>query len=175
MGHVAYNVALAASVTVLTPSLSLSAEAPSSAVVAVVESVCLPLIGKQPIDTIARSAGLSRKDGDWTLSMQGAGSVRVSPPSAANPATCMGRLEYERAAGPSMRAAIGAWAGAKGLAAIKSDEQTKNSYLQYRTSSWSGQLNGKSTTVVFTEQTELDGKPTAGSLDEATLLVNAAG
>jgi hypothetical protein len=175
MGHVAHISIVVAATALLAPVVSFSADEPSSAVVTVVERVCLPLIAKQPLDAVGPSAGLTRKSGDWTLAMQGAGSIRVSPPSPANPSTCIGNLEYERAAGASMRSALATWAGEKGLALVKSDEQTKNSYLQYHTSSWSGRLDGKATTVVFTEQTELDGRPTAGSLDEATLLVNAAG
>lgn len=150
-----------------------AAESSAASLVAAVERICLPLIGKEEIEKVASSTGLAKRDGDWTLRFQGSGAVRISPPSNANPNVCMGSVEYERANEKAIVSALAEWAGAKGLKPVKSGEQTKNAYLQYRTNSWSGRMGGKTTTVVFTEQTELDGKPTAGSLDEAVLLVSA--
>lgn len=163
----------AAGLALTTPGSVGAAETSAASIVAAVERICLPLLSKQPIETVASSTGLAKRDGEWTLRFQGAGAVRISPPSPANPTVCMGSVEYERANEKAIVEALAEWAGAKGLKPVKTGERTKNAYLQYRTSSWSGRVGGKATTVIFTEQTELDGRPTAGALDEAALLVSA--
>lgn len=177
MGHVACKTCIAASAAVLLPALAMAADAPSASagVVALVEQVCLPLIGKQALEAVSSASGLARRDGDWTLKMEGKASARVTPPGGANPTVCMASLEYDKANGPPMRSALANWAGSKKLATLKDNVASKSGDLQYHTWSWSGPMAGKTTTVVFTERAELDGRPTYGDLYEATLLVNTSG
>ena len=165
------GVALAAACigSLAAPAPASTAEAAGAVVVSAVEQVCLRQIGGSGVQ--AASTGGANRDG-WIQKLDGRGEVRVSPPSRANPKVCQASVSYAPGGQQAILAAIDAWAAAHNLQKTKTREPSKGADLQYWISSWTGTDGAATTAIVFTEQAELDGRPTGGALSEAVLLVS---
>jgi hypothetical protein len=168
--HAGVALAVACAGSLAAPAPANTAEAAGTAVVAAVEQVCLRQIGGQGLQT-ASSTPAQNRDG-WIQKLEGRGEVRVSPPSRANPHVCQASVSYAPGGQQAILGAIDAWAAAHNLQKTKTRDASKGADLQYWISAWSGTEGGGTTSVVFTEQAELDGRPTGGALSEAVLLVS---
>lgn len=154
-----------------------AADSPGAVIVTAVEKVCLPLVGGQTLQAVAAATGVTVRDNSWTMPLPGRGEIRVSPPGRANPTTCSASVSFTPGGQTAFIAALNEWAAAHAppLRPLRRREQSRNSDLQYWISSWTGGTAQAGTTnLVFTEQAELDGRPTDGALSEAMLLVNVA-
>ena len=152
-----------------------AADSSGETIVAAVEKICLPLIDGQPLRTVASAAPGAVRDNVWTAALPNRGEVRVRPPSAANPKVCSASISFAPGGHAAFIAALDAWAAghAPPLRQLRRRDQSRTGDLQYWISSWTGGGgNGRTINVVFTEQAELDGRPTDGGLMEAVLLVN---
>jgi len=168
------GLALAMIVSAVASAPAFAAEAPAAAVVTAVERLCLPLIAGQTPEAVAASSGLRARGGAFSVRLAGRGELRVSPPGRANPTVCTGSVSYPAGGSEAIVAALDAWAAGRtpALPKTKAREHSQNADLQYWVSSWVGPGPTGTTAVVFTEQAELDGRPTGGALSEAVLLVN---
>ena len=169
---IALTIMVSGSLVASTPAIA--AEAPGAAVVTAVERICLPLIAGQTQDAVSASSGVRARGGNFSIRLDGRGEVRVSPPGRANPTVCTASVSYGAGGSEAIVAGLDAWAAARTppLPKTKTREQSKGADLQYWVSSWVGPQPTGMTAVVFTEQAELDGRPSGGALNEAVLLVN---
>ena len=167
---VALAVAFAGSLAA--PAPAIAAEPAATAIVNAVEKVCLTRIAAQGVQSVSAGGGQNRDA--WVQKLEGRGEIRVSPASRANPRVCQASVSYAPGGEKVIIAAIDAWAAAHNppLAKTKTRDPSKGTDLQYWISAWTGSSGAGTTAVVFTEQAELDGRPTGGALSEAVLLVS---
>lgn len=153
-----------------------AAASPGETIVAAVEKVCLPLIDGQPLQTVAAATSGAVRDNVWTASLPNRGEIRIRPPSVANPKVCSASISFAPGGHTAFISALDAWAAghAPPLRQLRRRDQSRTADLQYWISSWTGGAANRTVNVVFTEQAELDGRPTDGALMEAVLLVNVA-
>lgn len=173
MTGVALAVALTTSLVATAPVNA--ADSPGATIVAAVEKVCLPLIGGQSLQTVAAAATAGAvRDNVWTASLPNRGEIRIRAPGAANPRVCSASISFSPGGHTAFIAALDAWAAAHAppLRQLRRRDPSRTADLQYWISSWTGAGGGRTTNLVFTEQAELDGRPTDGALMEAVLLVN---
>jgi hypothetical protein len=145
----------------------------AAAVMTVARDICLPLLRGGKIEAVAKATGLKNGRDSWVLPISGRRRIEVDPPGGANPTVCTATIIHDPGSGPSILAALTAWSAMQTppLSALKTEEKAKGSLYQLTTSVWEGQIAGGDLAVAYAEDKTLDGKPVAGTFDQATLSV----
>ncbi|WP_374471640.1 hypothetical protein [Phenylobacterium sp.] len=138
------------------------------------ERVCVPLIAGQDPDAVSQASGLRQRDGQWVLTVDGRKELLVLPPTPANPNVCSLTVTYDAGGEKPILDLLNAWALANSLEVRRVREPSEGPLRDRRTSSWEGSRQGAPTALVFSEEKTKDGKPVAGDLDQATVLLSIA-
>jgi hypothetical protein len=146
----------------------------AGAAVAMLQSVCLPLIEGGKLRSIAKANHLRQDDGQWTLVIDHKRRVELDPPDAANPRVCTATIIHSVGSGPFIRQAVDDWARSRSpaLKEVKVDQTSAGpSYLR-TTSTWQGADPDGVLGVVLSEEKTLNGTPVAGGLDQSEIEVS---
>jgi hypothetical protein len=142
------------------------------AVQTALERVCLPVLQGKAVDTVAKSAGVTDKDGRLWLDAGGKAGVAVIPPTPVNPTVCRLHVTFPAAQDGTVEQLLARWSAAKGLTALKTGERTQGSTMSRLTWSWEGPAAGGRLALVYAKELTLDGKPTQGAYEEGAILVS---
>jgi len=144
------------------------------AVMTTVKDVCLPLLKGTPIAAVAKTTGLKNGRDGWVLPIAGKRHIEIDPPDGPNPHVCSATVIHAPGEDDSILKALTGWVASQtpALQPIKSGEKATGALYQLTTSSWSGPTAGGVLGLSYSEDKTLDGKPVAGSLDQATLAIS---
>jgi hypothetical protein len=134
----------------------------------------VPLIAGRDPDAVSKSAGVRDRDGQWVLTVDGRKEIMVLPPTPANPNVCSLTVKYDVGGEKPILDLLNAWALANSLEVRRVREESEGPLRDRRTSSWEGNRQGAPTALVFSEEKTKDGRPVAGDLDQATVLLSIA-
>lgn len=84
-----------------------------ASVVALVETVCQPLIAGQDVKTVTKAAGLRKSAANWVLKAKGAPTVTLTPPTEANPNACVMVLDTQPGESQPLVDGLAWWAGTR--------------------------------------------------------------
>jgi hypothetical protein len=131
----------------------------AKAAVAVLNSVCLPVLNGAKLQTVASAAGLKLKNGRWRMLVDGKREVILRPPDTANPHLCGETIIHRAGSEPAIFAAIDAWAKAQTppLQPDKVQAQSKGASRLWFTSTWTGQAPDGALGMVLTQKTAMAG------------------
>lgn len=138
------------------------------------QRVCLPLIDGGKLESVAKAAGLRRKDGVWALRIDRKRRLELDPPDVANPYACGATIIHGVGAGPAIHDAIDDWARSQtpGLTPVKVRQASTGAIYARTTSTWEGKNAKGDIGVVLSEEKTLQGRPVDGDLDQSTLILS---
>jgi len=73
----------------------------------------VPVLSGAQVQSRARAAGFTDRDGQWAIAEEGGGQIVLRPPDASNPHVCGANVTAPAADAAALRQAVGRWAQAQ--------------------------------------------------------------
>lgn len=144
-------------------------------VIQALETVCLPLINKQPVKAVVKATGYKARREGLTLKLEGGKSIVVTPPTVANPTICRILVSFGVDEWRPMVEGLNNWAYARTPA-------LQMLYQGYRpingsTTTWSWELNTPElrSGLAFNLRKKADGSPAGKGVDQADVVFDYGG
>ena len=137
-----------------------------------IERVCLPVLGGEPMKTVASAAGVKANDSGWWLPAGGPQGVAILPPDSVNPNVCSLTVTYQAGPGAPLYDLLSRWSQDHGLKPVKTKETSQGPSYARVTSSWEGRTSSGQMAVVLATEKQLNGAPVAGADNQANVLIS---
>jgi hypothetical protein len=141
-------------------------------VINVIENVCVPAVAGQPLEQLAKAAGMAERRGVWQMALsQKPYSIAVLP-LGSNKNVCNIVIEYAIDGAAPLRDAVAYWALTRQpqMTPYRKRDKFDAEVTRY-TSSWEDvRADGTSKGVVFVEQKKLNGQPISRRSDRIEIL-----
>lgn len=144
-------------------------------VIQALETVCLPLINKQPVKAVTKATGYKARRDGLTLKLEGGKSIVVTPPSVSNPTICRMVVSFGVDEWRPMVEGLNNWAYAR-------TPPLQMLYQGYRpingsTTTWSWEMNTPDlrSGLAFNLRKKADGSPAGKGVDMADVVFEYGG